>query len=253
MEHGSKRWIAAIMCAWLLPLSPLSSAREPPAAGCIDLHAISGSWYVGEHEVLVRATDSTGARLALDAACPPFARGVDLQILAPDGWACPDGHVSVRGSETTCPVIGMRVMSASELEMALHAHDAQASVTLDRVEVRGRHWRDIRGTTDYCVDARFLRGWRDDDAGLVVEVSPRRHAGHRYYRVETVGGCPDLASARSIRLVARSGGAAVCGYPGDKVLLFDASSSGFARMGIPQSAAFGRSCEISRVTPLPRE
>src|SRR5690606_4641868 len=123
-------------------------------------------------------------------------------------------------------------LSASALADALRLRDArmQADVTtLDRVEVQGhRNWRDIRGTTDYCVDARFLRGWREDDEGLVVEVSPRRHAGHRYYRVETLNECADLASARSIRLVSRSGGAAVCGYPGDKVVLLNDASSGLA-------------------------
>lgn len=134
------------------------------------------------------------------------------------------------------------------------AGDAQAepAVTLDRVEARDRHWRDIRGTTDFCVDARFLRGWSEDGAGLVVEVAPRRHGGHRYYRVETVEKCPDLANAHSIRLVSRSGGAAVCGHPGDKVMLMDHASQGLSRMGGVATAAFGRGCEIGRVTPVPR-
>lgn len=129
----------------------------------------------------------------------------------------------------------------------------EPTVTLDRVEVPGHRWRDIRGTTDYCVDARFLRGWSQDSEGLVVEVSPRRHAGHRYYRVETVENCSDLASAYSIRLVSRSGGAAVCGHPGDKVLLLDYSSQGLSKMGVSATGAFGRGCEIDRVTPVVRK
>ena len=133
--------------------------------------------------------------------------------------------------------------------------DAQTkpAVTLDRVEAQGHHWRDIRGTTDYCVDARFLRGWSKDGKGLLVEVSPRRHAGHRYYRIETVENCSNLASAHSIRLVSRSGGAAVCGHPGDKVMLIDYSSQGLSKMGVSATGAFGRGCEISRVTPVPRK
>jgi len=195
--------------------------------------------------------------MELDADCPVFAEGVDLETFAHEGWACPGSRVFVRGGDITCPVIRMTALSSSGLAEALHERDAhmQAGVaTLDRVEVRERrHWRDIRGTTDYCVDARFLRGWREDRAGLVVEVSPRRHAGHRYYRVETVDRCPDLADARTIRLVSRSGGAAVCGYPGDKVVLVDDPPADFARMDKPRTVVFGRGCEISRVTPLPRE
>lgn len=135
------------------------------------------------------------------------------------------------------------------------ARDMQAepAVTMDRVEARGHHWRDIRGTTDYCVDARFLRGWSQDRKGLVVEVAPRRHAGHRYYQVETVEHCSDLASAHSIRLVSRSGGAAVCGHPGDKVVLLDYPSQGFTRMGGSATHAFRRGCEINKVTPIPRK
>ena len=135
------------------------------------------------------------------------------------------------------------------------AQDVQAepTVTLGRVEARRHHWRDIRGTTDYCVDARFLRGWSQVREGLLVEVAPRRHAGHRYYQVETAESCPDLASAHSIRLVSRSGGAAVCGQPGDKVVLLDYSSQGLSQMGGAATHAFGRGCEIKRVTPVPRK
>src|SRR5690606_15725929 len=191
----------------------------PPAPGCIDLQDVSGGWRTGEREFLVRKSEKGGVYLELDPACPVFAEDVALETLAPGGWACPGGHVFVRGGGNTCPVIRMQPLSASELAEALRkpSPNTRAAMTLDRVEVREHHWRDIRGTTDYCVDARFLRGWREDSKGLVVEVSPRRHSGHRYYRVRTVNECADLASARSIRLVSRSGGAAVCGHPGDKV------------------------------------
>lgn len=249
------RWIATAMCAWLLTWSQPSVAREPPAAGCIDLHDPGDGWRIGERALVIRASGQAGARLELDTACPVFAEGVDLETLAPDGWACPDGRVWVRGGGTTCQVVRMRALSAAELADASRRRDAraQADVTLDRVEVQGRHWREIGGTTDYCLDARFVRGWREDGDGLVVEVPPWRHAGHRYYRVETANRCPDLASVRSIRLMSRNGGAAVCGYPGDKVVLVDEASGGFARMGSPRTGAFAHGCEISRVTPFPRE
>jgi hypothetical protein len=251
-RHLVKRWVVAVICAWLAPWPQPSGAREPPATGCIDLHDLDGGWRSGEREILIRSRNA-GARLELDSACPVFAEGIDLETLAPDGWACPGGPVFVRGGTTTCPVTRMSALSTSELAEALRARNIhlQKVVTLGRVVVRGHRWRDIRGTTAYCVDARFLRGWRDDRKGLVVEVSPRRHSGHRYYLVETVTTCPDLATARSIRLVSTSGGAAVCGYPGDKVVLVDDSSQGFARMGGAPTGAIGLGCEISRVTPLP--
>ncbi|MDH5833427.1 hypothetical protein [Luteimonas kalidii] len=250
-----KRWIVVALGVWLLPWSQPAATREPPAAGCIDLHALDGGWRIGERELVIHADAQVGVRLELDTDCPVLAEGVDLVVLAPNDWACPGGRMLVRSGSATCPVIRMRTLSAPELADALRVQDspAQSSATLERVQVRGRHWREIRGTTDYCVDARFLRGWREDADGLVVEVSPRRHAGHRYYRVETATRCPDLSGVRSIRLLSRNGGAAVCGYPGDRVVLVDDASGGFSRMGGPPTAAYGRGCEIKRVTPFPRE
>lgn len=250
-----KRWIAAALCACSLSFSHASPAREPPAAGCIDLHDLTGGWRTGERELLLRSSGKAGARLELDAACPVFAESVDLETFAAGGWACPGERVLVRGGGITCPVIRMTALSEAELAESLRLRDARmrASVMLDRVVVQGRRWRDVRGTTDRCVDARFLRGWHWDGEGLVVEVSPPRHSGNRYYRVETVEHCSDLASAHSIRLVSRSGGAAVCGRPGDRVVLMGYSSAGLVPMGVPPSGAFGRGCEVSRVTPLPRE
>lgn len=255
--QGFKRWIAAALCAGLLPWSPPSPAREPAAADCIDLHDLGGGWRTGEREILIRSSGRTGARLELDPACPAFAEGVDLETLAPEGWACPGGPVFVRGGDATCPVIRMSGLSELELGEALRTWEANVrpTATLDRVEIRGEwHWRDRTGTTDYCVDARYLRGWDWDGRELVVEVSPRRHAGHRYYRVETANMCPDLASAHTaIRLVSRNGGAAVCGRPGDRVVLVNAAPERFTQMGGPPTGAFGRGCEIERVIPLPRE
>ena len=248
-RNGSIRWMSTALYVFLMPWAPFCSAREPPAVGCIDLHNLTGGWRSGQHELLIRSRGESGARLALDATCPEFSRDVELEILAPEGWACPDNHLFIRGGNASCPVTRLDVLTEAELADALRMRkmDEKPKVTLDEITVRAHHWRDIRGTTDYCVDARFLRGWNWSSEGLVVEVSPRRHSGHRFYRVETVGSCTDLSNTRSIRLVARSGGAAVCGHPGDKLLLDDASA------GLTTASWAGRSCEISQVTPLPSE
>lgn len=252
--QGPKRWIAATLFASMITWSHPSVAREQPAAGCIDLHDLDGGWRSGERELLIRSSDGFGARLQLDTACPPFAEGVDLETFAPGAWACSGTEVVVRGGDTICPVVRLDVLSESELAAALRTREARLqAVTLDRVVAHGQHWRDIRGTTDRCVDARFLRGWFPHADGLVVEVSPRRHSGHRFYLVETAGQCADSRNAHSVRLVARSGGAAVCGRPGDRAVLMGHASAGLVAMGGPPSGAFDRGCEISRVTPLPRE
>lgn len=91
------RWIAAAALAWLLVWSPASVAREPPAAGCIDLHDIADSWRSGDREILIRSSGKSGARLELDSACPVIPEGVDLETLGSQGWACPGGPVFVRG------------------------------------------------------------------------------------------------------------------------------------------------------------
>lgn len=248
--------IGTAILACTLTCTQPAFAREPPAAGCIDLRDLDGGWRSADREILIRASDATGARLALDPACPIFPEGIDLVTLGPGGWACPDKSAWVRGGAITCPVVRMQPLTGDALTDALLDREAElrSSVTLERVVVQGHRWRDIRGETDRCVDARFLRGWREDGDGLVVEVSPKRHSGHRFYRVETVNRCSDLASAHSIRLRSRSGGAAVCGHPGDKVMLLgNASSSGLAAMGAPATHAFERGCEISRVVPLSDE
>lgn len=245
------------MCIWLLPWSQPSLARELPAADCIDLHDLTGGWRTGERDILIRSGEGAGARLELDPACPAFAEGIELETLAPEGWACPGGPVFVRGGDIACPVIRTSALSAPELAEALRMWEANVrpTVALDKVEVRGqRHWRDRTGTTDYCVDARFLRGWRYNNVeGLVIDVSPRRHAGQRFYRVEMADTCSDLSSDVTIRLESRNGGAAICGHPGDTVVLNN-SGSGSTRMGPPRAAATrGRNCEITRVIPLPRD
>ena len=239
-----------MMCIAMLLAPRPSIASGQPAADCIDLKAVTGGWRSGERELLLRSGSTDGARLALDPGCPVFEEGIDLETVAAGGVACPGQPVAVRGGGITCQVVRMSMLSAPELADALRARDAhmQARVTLDPVVVRGSRWRSIAGTTDRCVDARFLRGWRQDGNDLVVEVAPMRHAGNRYYRVETVERCPDLASTRSIRLKSRRGGAAVCGRPGDRLVLLQ---DGFSPMG-GAAGGSGRGCEISRVTPLPR-
>ncbi len=255
ISHGMTRWLAAALCIGMLPWAQRSMAREAPEPGCIDLRELTGGWRAGERALLIRSGGQDGARLTLDPACAVFAEGLALDVLAHEGWACPGGRLFARGGGVTCPVIDMRRLSASELSEALVVLEtpASADVMLAPVQVRERHWRDITGTTDQCVDARFLRGWERDDEGLVVEVAPSRHAGNRHYRVTLMETCPGLSNAHSIRLRSRNGGAAVCGRPGDQVVLAGRRPGGFVLQGGPRDGGLGYGCEIRQVTPLSQE
>lgn len=259
-----QRLLAALWLGSMIGMQP-SFAREAPATGCIDLRKLSGGWRSGERELLIQSQGNTGARLTLDSSCPVIPEGVDIVTLAPGGWACPGKRISVRGGDTTCPVAQMSLLSETELVAALRTREAhvQHIATLKPIEVRARNWRDIRGTTDRCVDKRFLRGWSWGDDGLVIEVSPRRHSGNRYYRIETVESCSDLAHADTIELEALNRSVAICGRPGDRLWMQDRwyqeaqearSGAGVAGMQIESHVsrmALRQGCEISKVTPLP--
>ncbi len=193
-----------------------------------------------------------------------------METLGPGGWACPGTPAFVRAAGAACPVTGIHLLSAAQLADALREPDTvprssspgAPAVTLARVQAQRPHWRDRSGTTDHCVDARFLRGWQYGRDGLVVDMAPGRHGGQRYYRVEMAETCSDLGSVQSIALESRIGAAAICGRPGDRVVLKNdavvagsfAAPHGFAQMGGPRGAGTaGRNCEITRVTPLRRE
>lgn len=104
-------------------------------------------------------------------------------------------------------------------------HSGLTLPTLSAVEVGAERPRGFRGSTNYCVATRFVRSWSTDNDGLIVEVSPRRAAGNRYYRVELQGTCDMLNRAPSITLTSGVGTGIVCGYPGDKVELAGADES----------------------------
>lgn len=245
---------AVALGACVLVVTQAVSAREPPAPGCVDLHGIVGGRRTGDREVVLWTGPDRGLRLELEAPCPAFAEGASLQAMAAGGWACPDTRLFVRGGDITCRVTRMRELAVARAASAPGQPVARGPAdVLDAVKVRERHWRDITGATDQCVDARFLRGWRVDRDGLVVEVAPQRHAGNRHYRVRTVGSCPELAGNRPIRLTARNGAAAICGRSGDTVVFESGSARGSARSGAPRGDAFMAGCEIESVTPLARD
>ncbi|MCD9032341.1 hypothetical protein LDO32_11450 [Luteimonas sp. Y-2-2-4F] len=236
-----------------------AAGREPPAPGCFDFRTIDGAWLAAPREVLLRTGDGARGRLLLAEDCPAPPAGEAIGALAPEGWLCPGGQAWIRSGERLCAVSSLHPLDAAAFADALRAADAASgTATMDPVEVRGRGGRGGRGrgfagTTEYCVDSRHLRGWHADRDGLVVEVSPMRHAGHRYYRIETANACSHADAADHLRLVSATGLTAVCGHAGDRVVLTRDRPAG---VEIATPSMFGtrtaeRGCDIRRVYPLP--
>lgn len=251
-----KGFLSALVSIVLLqPIFP-TRAAAPPTAGCIDLNQLTGGWRTADRELVISAGDSASVSLTLDAACPVFAQEVDLQVQAAGQLACPGSPVVVTDGATTCPVTEMTALSPSTLADTLEEREEQlqADVTLKGVQVRAkRHWKDITGTTAYCVDSRFIRGWSSTPEGLTVTVAPRRHSGNKQYLIETVEACrPPLSPTAGLSLASRNGGAAICGYPGDKVRFSDAPFLSFHNPAVPNVARTIGVCEVKRVTPVAR-
>jgi hypothetical protein len=62
---------------------------------------------------------------------------------------------------------------------------------------------------------------------MLVELSPRRSGGHRYYRVELAQGCPVLDAAPAITFQSGMGIGLICGNPGDRIVALDNAGSPF--------------------------
>ena len=97
---------------------------------------------------------------------------------------------------------------------------------------------------------------------MLVELSPRRSGGHRYYRVELAQTCPDLDSAPAIVFRSGVGIGLICGNPGDRVIaqdsgggsLFDAGDPGFVFADDPRrSGRMGMRVQCSVAAVYPHE
>lgn len=251
--------IAAAACLLAALAAGEAAGREPPAPGCFDFRTIDGAWLAAPREVLLHTEAGAHGRLRLAEDCPAPPAGEAIGALAPEGWLCPGGQAWIRSGERLCAVASLHPLDAAAFADALREADAAGTATLDPVEVRGRGGREgargFAGTTQECVDSRHLRGWHSDRDGLVVEVSPMRHAGNRYYRIETADACPHADAADQLRLVSATGLTAVCGHPGDRVVLERGRPQG---VDIPTPSMFDtrlakRGCDIRRVYPLPAD
>ena len=130
--------------------------------------------------------------------------------------------------------------------------------TFDPVVVSAPQQHRFTGTSDYCLRVDALPGWQEDREGLRVEVSPRRAGGNRLYRIETHGGCGDMANAETLRLVSGVGLGMVWGNPGNRVVLARSQPatlggvSGFPHPLMQSTLAAEHGCRINRLYPIDR-
>lgn len=250
--HGLRIATLAIGLAVLPGVCP-AETRALPAAHCIDGRTITESYQADDRTLAIRGGDGRRHVLALGASCPGILEGEGVQVIGWSGWVCGlDGEV-VRSGTRECPVAGTAVIDTrtyADLLKRAHA-DMQ---TLDTVVVTSARQRGFRGTPDYCVANSWMRGWHETPEGIVVEVSPRRSGGHRFYRIETRGSCSMQSGAASMSLVSAMGLGMVCGNAGDHVVFTRDNTGGMPGLDTFHGAVspFGARCEVSQVYPLER-
>jgi len=251
------------MMAWalMLPATPVH-ARQPPTPGCLDARQMAEVRQASPRQLAVQGQDGQRFRITLAQECPG-AGDTTAVLLARDGWVCGAGNEFVRMGATTCAISGLEPIDARDYA-ALAREAAQSAddgvKTLETVQVRAPRRRGFAGSPSFCFNPRYLRAWSEDSKGMLVELSPRRSGGHRYYRVELAQSCPDLDAAPAIVFRSGVGIGLICGNPGDRVVaqnsgdgsLFDSGDAGFmfadderrsSRMGIRVQ------CSVSAVYP----
>ncbi|WP_368564031.1 hypothetical protein [Pseudoxanthomonas sp. UTMC 1351] len=200
-----------------IPVS--AQTRSPsPSPDCLDARRMQEVRQVEPRALTVLTQDDRRFRVDLASDCP-VGTG-DAILLAQEGWVCGRAREFVRTGERLCPISGLQTIDAREYAALARAGDRdQAGIaTLDAVQVRAERRQGFAGSYSYCFNPRYMRAWSEDSEGLLVEMSPRRAGGNRYYRVELSQSCPDLYSAPAVIFQSGVGIGLICGNPGDQVL-----------------------------------
>jgi hypothetical protein len=187
------------------------------------------------------------------------------RLVSPAGWACGRRGEAVVGAGRACPIAHVARIDAKAFSThALQARRAPRPDVLDTVTVKGERRRGFVGSPAYCFNTNHMRSWHEDADGIVVEVAPKRSAGHRYYRVELGASCQGLSDAGNLSFRSGVGGAMICGYAGDRAVFqtdleiyemageFDGPIARRSRVGrgvegLPGSA---RGCPVAQVYPI---
>jgi len=251
----------ATLSATANPPSATDAARVPPAAHCFSAREVIEAWQSDERILALRLRDESRYRIELADACPDALFADRPRLLSPQGWICGSNDEFVESENRRCAIAGMARIDAREFaDHALRSRRAvrRDTATLETIEVRAKRGRGFGGTTAYCLDTRYLRGWSEDGNDLVVEVSPMRSGGNRYYKIEFAGSCSEMTAMDVLVLDSPIGGSAFCGNPGDRAMFSRSSgadpASGFLRRLSEGGLAHGVGCSVTRVYPvLPEE
>lgn len=256
--------LLSALCIAATPVLADSPARDAraarssaPADDCFDARRMREAFQSDARTLAIRLDDESRWRVALRQDCPGMLRTPRPRLTGPQGWICgTGGEARLEGDGRACAIAAVERIDAREYAgLALvgdRAPDApRAPDELETIEVRAPKRHGFQASYSYCLDSRFMRGWHDDGNDLIVEVSPVRNGGHRYYRVEL--GSPCMASARMSRmhLESRIGGNVICGNAGDRARFSHDDSPGpllrsdAERWRIPSAG-----CIVSRVYPI---
>lgn len=256
------RPLSLLFALSLLPLAAPALAndtRQPPAPHCMDARKVEDVQVIDTSTLALRLTDGGRYRLSLQSDCPGVGTE-PVNLLAHGGWFCGNPEEAIRTATTTCAVTAVDSQDSRQYAELLRNRASTPVNSLPSVAVTGTPPHGFAGSSDYCVSTRDLRSWREDPQGVVVEVSPRRSGGHRYYRLEMGSSCGDLTNADTLTLLSGVGLSQVCGHPGDRLRLSRAQPTPVRGligedaiprplMQSPLASSFG--CPIARVYPLP--
>lgn len=223
-----------ILAMWALALpltathaqTPVPTPRIPPAPGCLDARQMDEVRQVSPALLAVQGRDGQRFRIDLADGCPGASQAQAV-LLAREGWVCGSGREYVRIGDATCAVAAIATVDAREYAALARASQVgdDGVITLDTVQVRAPRRHGFAGSSSFCFNPRYLRAWSEDRQGMLVELSPKRSGGHRYYRVELAQSCPDLDSAPAITFRSGVGIGLICGNPGDRVVAQDSGGN----------------------------
>ena len=227
------RPIVFLLLAAALPAH--AQERSPaPSPDCLDARRMQEIHQADARTLAVQGSDGRRFRLALATDCPLQA-DTPAVLLAREGWVCGTGNEFVRTGPATCAVTALAGVDArTYAALARTASQADDGVTtLETVSVRAPRRRGFAGSPSFCFNPRYLRAWSEDSEGMLVELSPRRSGGHRYYRVELAQNCPDLDAAPAIVFRSGVGIGVICGNPGDRIIAQDSGGGTLFDTGDP--------------------
>lgn len=233
----------------LLANAATAAGRSPaPAPHCLDARAMREAHQVDARTLAILGENDVRHRIDLAASCPTAAGSGAASLLAREGWVCGGGNEFVRDGQTLCPITAVTTVDAREYaRLARTSQASDGTASLGTVEVRGERRRGFGGSSSYCFSPRHMRSWSEDGKGVLVELSPARSGGHRYYRVELGNACPELNAAPQIGFESGLGVGVICGNPGDRIKVVEQRSEtmpgaprlmGTARIGCPISAVY---------------